>query len=677
MREIPPDNESVFRALFEKSPEGLVLCDPSLRIMMVNDQFCLMFGYEREEVVGRNLNEVVAQGALMRDEADRLSKEYLHSGILQTETVRQKKDGSSFPVSIFATPLMIDNAQIGSLSIYRDITEHREREDKIRTSEAKLRDILESHPELILRFTPDLVTTYANKAYCDYHGISPDEVTGKPFEHHIAPEYVPLVYSKLTSLTPENPISTDEEQVIMDSGEVRWQEWTDHGIFDEEGRLVEIQSVGRDITDRKRMEEALAFEKEALGLLFENADEGIVLCEKDGTIVQPNPMFCRMFGYSRDEAVGRNIDDLVASDPSVFKEARNLTLSTANGKSAASEAFRRRKDGSPIEVSFLGVPIMTRGGKGFAFGIYRDISERRRSEEALRKSEEKFRDLFNTMPNGFYTSTPEGYFIEANPAFVSMLGYDSLEELRSVYIPDGIYVHESERLQAAPETPNRKFDEHIETYRLKRKDGQVIWVEDHARYIKDSNGKVIFNQGICQDITDRKRAEEELHRLNRELFISATTDKVTGLLNRQHFEDAMQREISRSSRYGTPLSLIMMDLDNFKKLNDTRGHIAGDRALAEIAGIIRDHTRASDLAARWGGDEFVLAAPTTTEHTAALAEKIRSLLMTLQHNGFGPVSGSFGVSAFHGGDNIESFTNRSDELMYQAKRLGGNNVQAD
>ncbi|MDO9507772.1 MAG: PAS domain S-box protein [Thermovirgaceae bacterium] len=542
-----PEPEALYRALFEKSPEGLAHCDQHTRILMVNDQFCLMFGYQREEIIGRKLEDVVIKNASFLDEAKNLDEEYLRSGILQIETVRQKKDGTSFPVSIFASPVLAEHIQAGSLYIYRDITDHRKRENEIRASEAKLRGILESHPELILRFTPDLVTTYANKAYCEYHGISFEEGVGRPFTDNIAPEHIPLVHAKLLALTPENSGVTGEEKVVMRSGEMRWQEWTDQGIFDEDGRLIEIQSVGRDITDRKKLEEALAFERESLDMLFQNAGEGIILCENDGTIVKANPAFLQMFGYSLDEVISRNIDDLVAPEPSLHEEAMAITQATANGEHVAAEVSRQRKDGSSIEVSILGVTVHMSEGAEFVYAIYRDISE-------------------------------------------------------------------------------------------------------------------------------RKRAEQELLRLNRELFISATTDKLTGLISRHHFEEIMQREIAKSSRYGTPLSMIMIDLDSFKKLNDTCGHLAGDRALKTIAGIIEDNIRASDMAARWGGDEFILASPTQIEHTAALAEKIRQLLLSLTHEGFGPIKASLGISSCTKEDTIDSLTKRADDSMYAAKRNGGNLV---
>ncbi len=135
--------------------------------------------------------------------------------------------------------------------------------------------------------------------------------------------------------------------------------------------------------------------------------------------------------------------------------------------------------------------------------------ERKRAEKELKASEAKYRDLFNTMPNGFYTSTPEGYYIDANPAFVSMLGYDSLDELKSVYIQADIYVHEAERDQVWYK--NSEFINGQEIYRVKRKDGQIIWIEDNARYIKNQDGTVLFNQGICRDITRRKKIEDALH----------------------------------------------------------------------------------------------------------------------------------------------------------------------
>lgn len=140
--------------------------------------------------------------------------------------------------------------------------------------------------------------------------------------------------------------------------------------------------------------------------------------------------------------------------------------------------------------------------------LEKEITERIDIANSLRKSQEKFSNLFETMPSGYYRSTPEGYYIDANPAFIKMLGYESLEELKSLYIPTDVYVNPHERVELTKSNPG--FIEREETYRLKRKDGSIIWLEEFSRFIKDKNGNVIYNEGLCKDITDRKLAEEAL-----------------------------------------------------------------------------------------------------------------------------------------------------------------------
>ncbi|MFN8254348.1 MAG: PAS domain S-box protein [Bacteroidales bacterium] len=157
------------------------------------------------------------------------------------------------------------------------------------------------------------------------------------------------------------------------------------------------------------------------------------------------------------------------------------------------------------------------------FNISKDIiayALRRYNENELRRNaENRFSNLFESMPNGYYKSTPEGYFVDVNPAYVKMLGYDNKEELLKIYIPKDLFVATSEREEIID--ANQEFSNTVEIYRLKKKDGQIIWIEDHARYIKDKNGKTIFNEGICSDITARKLSVEAL-RLSEERFRQMT-----------------------------------------------------------------------------------------------------------------------------------------------------------
>ncbi len=193
----------------------------------------------------------------------------------------------------------------------------------------------------------------------------------------------------------------------------------------------------------------------------------------------------------------------------------------------------------------------------------------------IMKSEAKYRNLYETMPNGYYRSTPDGRFVDANPAFVKMLGYDSLEEIKSVYIPEALYVTPEER--EVVKQQSTMFSSSVDVYRLKKKDGTIIWVEDHPRYIKDENGNIIFHEGICRDITDRKKAEEEILELNRTLEekVQQRTFELKQALENLEASNyelkILNEEIAREGMRLSELNdKLMRSEEELKKINDTK-----------------------------------------------------------------------------------------------------------
>jgi diguanylate cyclase (GGDEF)-like protein len=155
----------------------------------------------------------------------------------------------------------------------------------------------------------------------------------------------------------------------------------------------------------------------------------------------------------------------------------------------------------------------------------------------------------------------------------------------------------------------------------------------------------------------------------------ATTDPLTGVSNRLKFNRELAVEIARSTRYGTPLALVMVDIDHFKAVNDTHGHQVGDRVLVGVSRITAGHIRQTDLLARWGGEEFmILAANCGGQEADRLAEKLRRLINEAAFDEVGSVTCSFGVTQFQDGDTAETLTSRADEALYAAKRAGRNRV---
>jgi diguanylate cyclase (GGDEF)-like protein len=184
------------------------------------------------------------------------------------------------------------------------------------------------------------------------------------------------------------------------------------------------------------------------------------------------------------------------------------------------------------------------------------------------------------------------------------------------------------------------------------------------------NRFTILNQRLTLEIETRKKLE-------RELIIAATVDKLTQIYNRRKLEDIIQAEIERAKRYSTPLSLIMIDLDDFKRANDTHGHQAGDRILRAVADILKTNIRTTDAAGRWGGEEFMIVVPATPlDNARELAEKIRHIIASHQFDHACSITISLGLAQLFQGDSFDSFISRVDDALYRAKNRGKNRVEA-
>lgn len=188
-----------------------------------------------------------------------------------------------------------------------------------------------------------------------------------------------------------------------------------------------------------------------------------------------------------------------------------------------------------------------------------------------------------------------------------------------------------------------------------------------------------FTKGITSILEKYKKTQKEqykdLKRLNKALEKQATVDNLTGLNNKKVFNTQLQREIDRSQRYGTSLSLIFFDIDKFKQVNDVFGHLCGDNVLIELAGLIRTHIRESDFFARWGGEEFVILAPENSkDESVVFAEKLRQIIETYSFSIDCQLTCSFGVTDYFSGETGSYFINRADKALYAAKNTGRNRV---
>ncbi len=278
-------------------------------------------------------------------------------------------------------------------------------------------------------------------------------------------------------------------------------------LRDAKHRPAGMWALVRDLSSRHEMEERLRLTEEKFTKAFHLSPDAVNINRlSDGVYLAINEGFEKITGYMAAEALGR----------SSSSEGLGLWVNPADREKLVAglreygtvyglEAPFRMKDGTE-KLGLMSARIIHLDNEPCILSVTRDITERKKADEALRVSEERFRRLFETMPDGVYKSTHEGKFLEINPAMVKILGYDSREELMAIDIPSQLYFSPLERESAALE---ERLEE-MAVFRLKRKDGSEVWVEDHGRHVLDPQGTVLYHEGILRDVTERTRTDEML-----------------------------------------------------------------------------------------------------------------------------------------------------------------------
>jgi diguanylate cyclase (GGDEF)-like protein/PAS domain S-box-containing protein len=284
----------------------------------------------------------------------------------------------------------------------------------------------------------------------------------------------------------------------------------------------------------------------------------------------------------------------------------------------------------------------------------------RERESALRASEERYRSLVEASPDAIAVHR-DRRILFINPAGIRLLGAESASEVLGAsfeeFLADADMDADADRLVGL-ERPVRSQPTEERFVRL---DGQGIDVELRAMPITYNDDTAW--QIVMSDITRRKEIEAELRRL-------ASTDQLTGIHNRPHFEQHLDHELREAERYEQPVSLVMFDLNGFKRVNDSLGHDAGDRALQTVASTIASYLRDADLFARWGGDEFMILAPRTDPEGAwQLCTKLANGLATTMTSPLGPVGAAFAFTSFEPGEQRRALLKRLDLGVYRAKEL--------
>ena len=295
-----------------------------------------------------------------------------------------------------------------------------------------------------------------------------------------------------------------------------------------------------------------------------------------------------------------------------------------------------------------------------------DMTHQSEIQEQLRESEQAFRRLFESMQDVYYRTDAQGVVQHVGPGVRRVLGYEPHEiEGRTA---ESYYPQSSDR-DAFKAAIMEKGEVADFPGQMVRKDGIVIDISISSHALFDHHGKFAGIEGIYRDVTQRKNLERELHRL-------ATTDMLTGMANRRAFLEQAEVAYAHARAHNEPLTLLMLDLDHFKSINDRFGHLEGDRVLVEFAQVVKGHLRSTDTLGRLGGEEFGLLLPRTSPAEGAdvgsrILEAIRTLALTDSTGQSYRITTSMGLRSLHPSDrSLRDLLDRADQALYMAKRGG-------
>ena len=411
--------------------------------------------------------------------------------------------------------------------------------------------------------------------------------------------------------------------------------------------------------------------------ILEAALDCIITIDDQGHVLEFNPAAERTFGYTREEAIGRPIDSLIIPPALRSRHRRGLSRFRATGEERVLnrriEIEAMRSDGSTFPVELAISSVILRGRQAFT-AYLRDISERRESERRLEAANERYRTLVESLPTVVYEAEfgANGAWRYVSPQIEQLLGFAPDDWLTD---PTLWYnqIHVEDRQQALIQEEallSKPIGEPVVSeYRMLTRAGRIVWVRDEAVVVADGSTPPTHMRGVILDITERKGLEA---RLSRHAFY----DSLTGLPNRALFMERLERAIAHLHRKPNGMiAVLFLDLDNFKVVNDTLGHGAGDVMLTRVANRLVESARATDTPARLGGDEFTILLeglndPADALHMAARMSELLAAPMQIEGRELvTSVSVGIGLSA-DGKVSAEELVGQADIAMYRAKQNG-------
>jgi two-component system cell cycle sensor histidine kinase/response regulator CckA len=557
------ESEERFRAIFEQAAVGVGLVETETgRFLRVNQKYCDIVGCKQEEMSRITFMEITHLDDLQRD-LDNIQR--LIRGEIRDSTVEKRyirKDGSSVWVSLTISPMWgVDERPNYHIAVVQDITNRKNTERALRESEEKYRNILKNMEEGYYEVDLAGNLTFFNEAMCRIGGYTRDELMGMNNRDYMDPETAKRVYKTYNEVyRTGRPAKSCEYEGIRKDGTRGYIEISASLLRDSEGKPIGFRGIVRDVTQRKQAERELQESEARYRQLVKYAPTGIVEIDLvENRFTSLNDLICEYSGYTREE--------LLSMPPlSIFSEDSKASFLERVGKILAGEEIPdvveykiKARDGREICVLVNSrIKFDNEGKAKSAVGIIHDITERKQAEEALRESEEKYRELVENINDGIYSTDESGVITYISPGIKSITGYSAEEVIGRSFTE---FIHEEdlpriigqfEKILVGQLEPSE--------YKVIGRSGEIYWVRTSSQPIYEGS-RVVGLRGVMVDITESKRLEAKLRQAQKMEALGLMAGGIAHDLNNilsglVGYPDLLLMDLPQGSPLRNPLEII-------------------------------------------------------------------------------------------------------------------------
>lgn len=670
--------------VLEYSSQPFSLVTPEGEILDCNPAFLSMVGYTKEELFNISWDKGLTPSE-WSEVQDHYLGELQRTGIpVRYEKEYLTKDGRRIAVELLVHQFI--DRETGKRHYYSfitDISQRKKAEDSQRELERRLADIIDFLPDATFVIDPSGRVMRWNRTIAQMTGIKAENIIGKANYEYALPFYGlrrPMLIDLALDSRRERPeyfyIRGEQSTLVAESfcpaiengGAYVWAKASP--LYDQNGRLVGAIETLRDMTKHKQAQEALRKSEERYRNILESIEDGYFEVDLQGNFTFFNNSLSESLGYLNQDLLNMNYRQYLDAENArkVFAAFNKVFRTQVPTKEV--DWHINRSDGSKLFSEASVSSILDSQGKVSGFrGIVRDVSQRKEAEEALRQSESKYRLVFENTPLGILHFDGQGRIVTCNDSLVQIVGSFKKETLigfNLLHLPEtGL----ANAIRQALNCQSAYYQGNFQSIAA----GKPTPIEAQIAPVMSDDGSPLGGVIIVSDITERKHYEETIRHL-------AYHDALTGLPNRLLIHDRIAVALPQSRRQNQMLALFYLDLDNFKIINDTLGHMVGDQLLQEVAQRLKSLVREGDTVARMGGDEFMFLFPGINQAPDAerIADKIlESFALPFKMDGHEiHITASIGISLFPtDGQDVETLIKNADSALYRAKEQGRSNHQ--